>query len=51
MTYRHTQPGMTMFTCLVCGAVGAALAFRAGQWPASVGLIIIMFGAAILFSP
>ena len=51
MTYRHTQPGtLIMLTCLVCGAVGAAIAFRAGQWPASVALIVIMFGAAILFS-
>jgi hypothetical protein len=51
MTYRHTQPGtFTMFTCLVLGAVGAAMAFRAGEWPVSVALIVIMFGAAILFS-
>jgi hypothetical protein len=51
MTYRHTQPGtFILFACLVCGAVGAAMAFRAGQWLASVALIVILFGAAIVFS-
>jgi len=51
MTYRHTQPGtFTTFTCLLCGGFGAAMAWRAGQWPVSVALLVIMFGAAILFS-
>ena len=51
MTYRHTQPGtLTMFACLVCGGVGSALAWHAGQWPASIALIAIMFTAAVLFS-
>ena len=39
-----------MLTCLVCGAARAAIAFRAGQWPASVALTVILFGAALLFS-
>jgi len=51
MTYRHTQPGiLTMFACLLCGAIGAALAWHAGQWPASIALIAIMLTAAVLFS-
>jgi hypothetical protein len=51
MTYRHTQAGTsTLLICVVCGGVGAALAWRAGQWPASVVLIAIMLAAAVLFS-
>jgi hypothetical protein len=51
MTYRHTQPGtLTMFACLFCGGIGAAWAWRAGQWPASIVLMLVLFGAAILFS-
>jgi hypothetical protein len=51
MTYRHTQPGtLTMFTCLFCGGIGAAIAWHAGQWPASIVLMIVLFGVAILFS-
>ena len=51
MTYRHTQPGtLTMFTRLFCGGIGAALAWHAGQWPVSIVLLVIMLGAAILFS-
>jgi hypothetical protein len=51
MTYRHTQPGTSvLLICLVCGGIGAALAWRAGQWPASVVLIVIMLAAGMLFS-
>jgi hypothetical protein len=51
MTYRHTQTGtLTMLVCLICGGVGAALAWHAGQRPASVVLLAIMLTAAILFS-
>jgi hypothetical protein len=51
MPYRHTQPGTLMLTvCLFAGAFGAALAWRAGQWPASIALILMMIGTAILFS-
>jgi hypothetical protein len=51
MTYRHTQPGtLTMFVCLLCGGVGAALAWRSGQLPVSIALSAIMLAAAVLFS-
>jgi hypothetical protein len=51
MTYRHTQPGtLTMFACLLCGGVGSAMAWHAGQRPASIVLIAIMLTAAVLFS-
>ena len=51
MPYRHTQPGTLILTvCLLAGAFGAALAWRAAQWPASIALILMMIGTAILFS-
>jgi hypothetical protein len=51
MIYRHTQPGtLTMVACLLCGGIGAAVTWRAGQWPASIALMVVMFAAAILFS-
>ena len=51
MSYRHTQPGtLILIACLLAGAFGAALAWRAGQWPASVALIVMMIGTAVLFS-
>ena len=51
MSYRHTQPGtLILIGCLLAGAFGAALAWRAGQWPASVALIVMMIGTAVLFS-
>jgi hypothetical protein len=51
MTYRHTQPGtLTMFACLLCGGIGAALTWHVGQWPASIALIAIMLTTAVLFS-
>jgi hypothetical protein len=39
-----------MFACLLCGGVGSALAWHAGQRPASIVLIAIMLAAAVLFS-
>jgi hypothetical protein len=51
MSYRHTQPGtLILIACLLAGGFGAALAWRGGQWPASVVLIVMMIGTAVLFS-
>src|ERR1700726_3742353 len=51
MSYRHTQPGtLILIACLLAGAFGVALAWRAGQWPASGALIVMMIGTAVLFS-
>jgi hypothetical protein len=51
MTYRHTQPGtLTMFVCLLCGGVGASIAWHSGQLPVSIALIAIMLVTAVLFS-
>jgi hypothetical protein len=49
--YRHTQPGTSiLIACLLAGGFGAALAWRGGQWPASIALIVMMIGTAVLFS-
>jgi hypothetical protein len=49
--YRHTQPGTSiLIACLLAGGFGAALAWRGGQWPASIALIVMMTGTAVLFS-
>ena len=51
MSYRHTQPGtLILIACLLAGGFGAALAWRGGQWPVSVALIVMMIGTAVLFS-
>ena len=51
MPYRHTQPGtLILIACLLAGGFGAALAWRGGQWPASIALIVMMIATAILFS-
>ena len=51
MPYRHTQPGtLILIACLLAGGFGAALAWRGGQWPASIALIVMMTGTAVLFS-
>src|ERR1700693_6415651 len=51
MPYRHTQPGtLILIGCLLAGAFGAALAWRGGQWPASIALIVMMIATAVLFS-
>jgi hypothetical protein len=50
MSYRHTQPGtLILIACLLAGGFGAALAWRGGQWPVSVALIVMMIGTAVLF--
>jgi hypothetical protein len=51
MSYRHTQPGtLILIACLLVGGFGAALAWRGGQWPASIALIVMMIATAVLFS-
>jgi hypothetical protein len=51
MPYRHTQPGtLILIACLLAGGFGAVLAWRGGQWPASIALIVMMIGTAVLFS-
>ena len=51
MPYRHTQPGtLILIACLLAGGFGAALAWRGGQWPASIALIVMMIATAVLFS-
>jgi hypothetical protein len=51
VTYRHTQPGtLIMIGCLLAGALGMALSWRSGQWPATAALFVIMISAAFLFS-
>jgi hypothetical protein len=51
MSYRHTQPGtLILIACLLAGGFGAVLAWRGGQWPASIALIVMMVGTAVLFS-
>ena len=51
MTYRHTQPGTLLLLCAVlAGLGGAALAWRAGQWPAAPVLILMAIAIAVLFS-
>jgi hypothetical protein len=50
MSYRHTQPGtLILIACLLAGGFGAALAWRGGQRPMSVALIVMMIGTAVLF--
>jgi hypothetical protein len=51
MPYRHTQPGtLILIACLLAGGFGAVLAWRGGQWPASIALIVMMIATAVLFS-
>jgi hypothetical protein len=51
MTYRHTQPGTLLLLCAVlAGLVGAAVAFRAGQWPPAIAVIVLVVVIAFLFS-
>jgi hypothetical protein len=51
MSYRHTQLGTVMIVCcLLAGAFGATMAWRTGQWPASIALIVMMVATALLFS-
>lgn len=51
MSYRHTQLGTVMIVCCVlAGVFGATVAWRAGQWPASIALIVIMVATGFLFS-
>jgi len=51
MSYRHTQPGtVILITCLVCGALIAAIEWYAGVHPAAIAVIGITAAAAILFS-
>jgi hypothetical protein len=50
-TYRHTQPGTLLLLCSVlAGLVGATLAFRAGQWPSAIAVIVLVVVIAFLFS-
>jgi hypothetical protein len=51
MTYRHTQPGtLLLLSALVAGLVGATLAWRAGQWPPAIAVIVLVIAIAFLFS-
>jgi len=51
MTYRHTQPGTLLLLCSVlAGLVGATLAWRAGQWPPAIAVIVLVVVIAFLFS-
>jgi len=51
VTYRHTQPGtLILMCCLLAGAIGMALYWNSGQWPATALLLVIMISAAVLFS-
>ena len=51
MTYRHTQPGTLVLLCsVIAGLVGAALAWRAGQWPPAIAVIVLVVVIAFLFS-
>ena len=51
MTYRHTQTGtLTLLCSVLAGLVGAALAWRAGQWTPAIAVIVLMIVIACLFS-
>jgi hypothetical protein len=51
MTYRHTQPGtLLLLSSVLAGAVSAILAWRAGQWPPAIAVIVLVIVIAILFS-
>jgi hypothetical protein len=51
MTYRHTQPGTLLLLCsVIAGLVGATLAWRAGQWPPAIAVIVLVVVIAFLFS-
>jgi hypothetical protein len=51
MPYRHTQPGILILVCcLLGGVVGAVLAWRTGQWPGSIVLLVVMIATAVVFS-
>jgi hypothetical protein len=50
MPYRHTQRGtLITLVCLVLAALDAAIAWRTGQWPPVV-VLIILIAVAVLFS-
>ncbi len=51
MTYRHTQTGtLTLLCSVLAGLVGAALAWRAGQWTPAIAVIVLVTVIAFLFS-
>jgi hypothetical protein len=51
MSYHHTQPGTLIIAAsFLAGGFGTATAWQAGQWPASIALIVLMIGTAFLFS-
>jgi hypothetical protein len=51
MSYRHTQSGFAILTaCLAVGALGAAIAWRTGQMPIIVMLIIVVAVALVFHS-
>jgi hypothetical protein len=51
MTYRHTQPGTLLLLCSVlAGLASATLAWRAGQWPPAIAVIVLVVVIASLFS-
>lgn len=51
MPYRHTQPGiLILICCLLCGALGAAVLWRSGQWPPAIALTVILLAVAFVFS-
>ncbi len=51
MTYRHTQTGtLTLLCSVLAGLVGAALAWRAGQWTPAIAVIVLVAVIAFLFS-
>jgi hypothetical protein len=50
MPYRHTQRGtLIMSLCLALAALDAAIAWRTGQWPPVVVLIVLV-AVAFIFS-
>src|SRR5580658_1726093 len=50
MPYRHTQRGsLILFVCLAFAAIDAAIAWRTGQWPA-VLVLILLLAVAVVFS-
>ena len=51
MTYRHTQPGiLILLTSVLAALAGAAVAWRVGQWPPAIAVIVLMIAVAFLFS-
>jgi hypothetical protein len=51
MTYRHKQSGtLILLSSVLAGLVGAALAWRAGQWPPAIAVIVLLLVIAFLFS-